>query len=246
MSHNTFPLPNLFIPGVQKAGTTALASFLSQHEDICLVDNKEAHVFDAPELLRTKDKKAFIEQAYMRKLGHYKGERYILDATPITMLHPTFVKECAGACPNAMHVVMLRDPVERAISHYAMSKKKGREELEPLAAFWSERQRMIGFYENLPTSEFKSEYRDHSYLIRGRYKRQLRTLYRFFPKNNVKVITQECLLNKHTETLEDIFDFLSLPQQTIKDERVFASNQSVHVPRWARMLMYFYFLVSDR
>ena len=241
MSKSHSLLPNLFISGVQKAGTTALASFLEQHPDICLVKNKEAHVFDDPALQKAQDKSQFVHEKYAEKLQHYSGEKYILDATPITILHPLFVEQCADFCPDALHIVMLRDPVERAISHYAMSKKKGREDLEPLAAFWSERQRMIGFYENLPTSEFKSEYRDHSYLIRGRYKRQLRTLYRFFPKNNVKVITQECLLNKHTETLEDIFDFLSLPQQTIKDERVFASNQSVHVPRWARMLMYFYF-----
>ena len=54
---------NLHIVGVQKAGTTALAHFLSQHPDICLVDGKEAHVFDQPDFYETEDKKAFAEGA---------------------------------------------------------------------------------------------------------------------------------------------------------------------------------------
>ena len=49
---SSYPFPNLIIPGVQKAGTTALASFLSQHPDICIVEGKEAHVFDDPDLLK--------------------------------------------------------------------------------------------------------------------------------------------------------------------------------------------------
>lgn len=246
MLPNTFPLPNLFIPGVQKAGTTALASFLAQHKDICLVNNKEAHVFDHPELLKTKDKQKFIEESYASKLNHYNGEAYILDATPITMLHPTFVRECAASCPDAKHIVMLRDPVERAISHYAMSKMKGREDLSLFDALRNEGKRMEGFYDYLPSSDFKCVYRDQSYLIRGKYKQQLRSLYNCFPRNNIKIIYQEKLLKDHNATLNDIFNFLALEPQKIPRETVFDTKEETRVSRWLRLGMYAYFKMFDR
>ena len=246
MLPNTFPLPNLFIPGVQKAGTTALASFLARHKNICLVNNKEAHVFDNPELLTAADKKQYVEESYASKLTHYNGEAYILDATPITMLHPAFVRECATFCSDAKHIVMLRDPVERAISHYAMSKMKGREDLTLFQALRNESKRMHGFYEHLPSSDFKCVYRDQSYLIRGKYKQQLKSLYSHFPSSNIKVIQQERLLKHHSATLNDIFDFLALEQQKIPQETIFNTKEEVRVSPWVKWWMYGYFKLYDR
>lgn len=240
---NNYPFPNLFIPGVQKAGTTALASFLAQHPDICLVEGKEAHVFDDPEFHASSDKHEYARHKYASKLTHYNGERYILDATPITMLHPAFIKATATYCPNAKYIVMLRDPIERALSHYAMTKARGLEALPPEKAFWRESSRMKGFYDTLPLSPFESLYRDKSYLIRGRYKQQLSWLYSYAKKQNVKTFQQDQLLGSHGETLAEIFSFLKLGNITVDQKRVFSSDEAYSLPIFFYWLLKAYFYI---
>lgn len=224
---NNYPLPNLFIPGVQKAGTSALASLLSQHPDICLVQGKEAHVFDDPEYHLSSDKLNYAREKYASKLKHYNGERYILDATPVTIVHPLFVKEVTANCPSSKYIVTLRDPVERALSHYAMTKQRGRESRSPLIAFMLEKWRMKNFYDALPTSPFESAYRDQSYLIRSNYQHQLNHLYSNVAKDNVLVTYQEDLLSQHHHVLSEIFSFLEIPFVPLEQKLVFQSEQKV-------------------
>jgi len=232
-----FPLPNLFIPGVQKAGTTALSSFLAQHPEICLVNGKEAHVFDDPEYHKADDKLAYAKAKYASKLMHYNGERYILDATPITMLHPAFIQAAATTCPDAKYVVMLRDPVERALSHYAMTKSRGLESYSPTRAFLAEPWRMRGFYKELPHAPFESRYRDQSYLIRGRYKQQLKTLRYYVEDRNLFVAKQNDLNNKHQETLSDIFYFLDLPPVKVQKRSVFKTDKEYALPKFTEICL---------
>ncbi|NVK55255.1 MAG: sulfotransferase [Alteromonadaceae bacterium] len=226
---SSYPLPNLFIPGVQKAGTTALASFLSQHPDICLVKGKEAHVFDDPQYHRSTDKSGFVHDKYASKLAHYKGERYILDATPVTMLHPQFIQAAARHCAQAKYVVVLRDPVDRALSHYAMTKSRGLESRSPAMAFLLEPWRMRGFYKNLPNSPFESKYRDQSYLTRGKYRRQLGWLTNEVGESQIKIINQHDLLSNHQGVLDGIFDFLSAEHVKLDAERVFSTKDRAEI-----------------
>ena len=238
---NSVLLPNLFIPGIQKAGTTALASFLAQHPDICLVEGKEAHVFDDPDFHASSNKLAFAQKKYASKLKHYKGERYILDATPITMLHPEFIKATAEFCPNAKYIVMVRDPIERALSHYAMTKQRGLEPYSPTMAFLLEPWRMRGFYKNLPVSPFQSKYRDQSYLIRGLYRKQLGLLQSHVDALSIKVVEQERLLSEHVLCLSEIFTFLDIEQRDIEKQVVFSSEMNHTLPNWIRLLLRSYF-----
>lgn len=226
-----FPLPNLFIPGVQKAGTTALSSFLSQHPDICLVKGKEAHVFDDPEYHRANNKLEYARTKYASKLAHYNGERYILDATPITMLHPEFIRAAAITCPDAKYIVMLRDPIERALSHYAMTKSRGLEPHSPTKAFLLEPWRMRGFFKELPLAPFESKYRDQSYLIRGTYKRQLKALRYHIEDKNLFVARQSDLNIEHQETLHHIFSFLDIPTIKVQKQSVFKTSKEYVLPK---------------
>ena len=69
------PLVNLHIVGVQKAGTSALAHFLSQHSDVCVVEGKEAHVFDQPDFA-SKDKHEYANKRYALSRGKDYMRRY--------------------------------------------------------------------------------------------------------------------------------------------------------------------------
>ncbi|WP_189407636.1 sulfotransferase family protein [Alteromonas halophila] len=233
---------NLFILGVQKAGTTALAEFISAHPDVCLVKGKEAHVFDDPDYHRSADKAGYAQKKYDARLSHYNGEKYLCDATPITLLHPRFIAECVSYNPDAKFLVMLRDPVARAYSHYQMSKRRGLEELSPLRAFLTEPWRMKNWKEALPYAPFEHAYRDFSYLLRGCYKRQLAALYDAVPANQVLLHKQEDLIRQHHEVMAKTFSFLALPQENIAPKQVFEGDYKESIPWAAQTYARLYFL----
>ena len=216
---------NLHILGVQKAGTTALASFLQQHPDIYVVNGKEAHVFDHPTFSQQANKKRIARLKYRELLTQYKGEKIICDATPITLYRDEFLKECIAYNTKAKFIVVLRDPVERAVSHYHMSRQKGAESRCLLLAFILEHWRLKP-HKNANTWPFDSSLRQHSYLSRGRYKSQLTRLYRYVKQSQVLVVQQSQLKSQHQNTLKRVFSFLDLPDEAIPAKTVFTTPPS--------------------
>lgn len=216
---------NLHIIGVQKAGTTALASFLNQHPAIYAVDGKEAHVFDHPAYATQPNKTAFANEIYHSKLSNYQSQPIVFDATPITAFRPDFMQACYQYNPEAKFILILRDPVERAISHYRMSLRRGQEKRSMLSAFLLEPLRLIGI--NKTSSwKFDSPFRNHSYLSRGCYTKQLRNLYSIIPKKQVLILQQQALKNQHKETMLEIFEFIEIEPYDIIPSQVFTSEKA--------------------
>lgn len=239
------PLVNLQILGVQKAGTSALAHFLAQHPHICVVDGKEAHVFDQPDFHQQTDKFTYAQKRYNKKLPHYKGEALICDATPITLFNPTYLKACIDYNPNAYFIVILRDPVERAISHFSMSRSKGREKHNMLISFLIEPWRLRK-EQQWSSWSGDSAWRNHSYLARGEYKRQLTELENLISPDQLLVLSQNDLLQKHDASLRKIFKFLNVEQVSIPQETIFPSpTTSMNLmDRLAKLYAKAYFLLK--
>ena len=238
------PLVNLHIVGVQKAGTSALAHFLSQHPDICVVQDKEAHVFDQPDYPKY-DTQNFANKRYAKKLQHYNKELIICDATPITLFNPTFLERCYSYNPSAKFIVILRDPVQRAVSHYYMSKKRGKEPHNMLMSFIKEHSRL----EQVSESEAwlsGSVWRDNSYLKRGLYREQINNLFSIVSESQCLVLTQETLLAHHDATMSKVFAFLNVSNLEIKQEKIFSSppNNSDKTERAARLYAALYFALK--
>ena len=214
---------NLHIVGVQKAGTTALASFLHQHPDIYVVDGKEAHVFDHPTFSQRANKPRIARLSFNKRLTNYQNERYLCDATPITLYRQEFISECVAYNPDAKFIVILRDPVKRAVSHYQMSKQRGQEKRSMLMAFLLEPFRLRPLQAN-GHWPIDSPMRTQSYLSRGCYKAQLKRLKTLVKPDQILVVTQESLINAHQQTLDTIFSFLDLEPVQVQAETVFESK----------------------
>jgi hypothetical protein len=105
-----------------------------------------------------------------------------------------------------------------------MSAQRGQESHSLLAAFVLERFRMKGINQS-NAWPFDSPYRNHSYLSRGCYSAQLRQLYNVIPKQQVLVLEQQSLMNKHDDVMSNVFDFLNIQQMNIKPSQVFASEK---------------------
>jgi hypothetical protein len=217
-------LINLHIIGIQKAGTTALAHFLNQHPAIYVVDGKEAHVFDHPDYKLSHNKAQFIKNKYLQKLKNLAHQRIICDATPITIYKPQFLQACIDYNKNAKFIVVLRDPVSRAVSHYRMSKHRGEETRSMLLAFLLEPLRLLkcNSADNWP---FSSPMRTKSYLSRGLYSRQLTNLYQRVERDRVLVVTQEDLKSNHQSTLNRIYLFLDIQKHNVLQQTVFETKK---------------------
>ena len=215
-------LVNLHIIGAQKCGTTALAHFLHQHPSIYVLDGKESHVFDNPQFLRSQTKMAYAKEAFAKRMKHYKDETFLCDATPITWYNPRFLKHCYNYNTKAKFIVLLRCPVQRAISHYKMSLNKGQEKSTMLSAFLQERARLK---KNDGDWTLQSPLRRQSYLHKGLYCAQLENLYRTIPSEQILVLYQEDLNNKHQQTLKHVFNFLKLEAYDIPAETVFSGTE---------------------
>lgn len=101
--------PEFAIVGPPKTGTTALFAWLQEHPEVYLPEGKEVHFFDQH---RERGLDWYVEQFAPA------GERVSGEATTTYLGHPTAIEELAGLNPDILLVAVVRDPVDRAWSHY--------------------------------------------------------------------------------------------------------------------------------
>lgn len=207
--------------GAQKGGTTALARYLMSHPGLALPRKKEAHVFDAPRF----DERWDVSQIDERFAAHFDpdaDDRMKGDATPITMFHPTLVARVARYNPAMRWLILLRDPVERAISHYFMERGRGKESLSLLGAVLFERRRLSGHEDDWSA---KSPLRVCSYAARSRYAAQLAALYAHFPREQVLVLRSSDLDRDPGQVASQVTGFLGVAPHALPGrDRVFAGT----------------------
>ncbi|HEC87735.1 MAG TPA: sulfotransferase [Thermoplasmata archaeon] len=194
-------LPNFIIPGAQKSGTTALRIYLAQHPDIYMV-SKEIHFFDDEENYRKG-----IEW-YEKFFDDCKGERAIGEKTPEYLYDERVSERIYKVLPNVKLIFVLRNPVDRAYSHYWHNVRSGLETLSFEKAIEKEEERT-------KNPEFKKIY---SYKDRGKYILQIKRYANFFPKSNMLFVLAEDLKEDRKNTLKKILKFLNLePDFEFKD-----------------------------
>jgi len=225
------PLLNFMIIGAQKCGTTALAHFLAQHPHIRMSSEKEPHLFDAPhyspdwspEQIDARYRPYFNEEGTpafgaTTADGLMRGE-----ATPIYLFLPEVVPALKRYNPALKIIVLIRDPVQRAISHYYMEKNKGHEQLSLWLALLCESWRL---WRCRNPRQHGSAWRRHSYRRRGLYSRQLRNVFRHFDAEQVLVVRTENLAQHHHAVLKRVFGFLGVPVNgKVESRRIFKGER---------------------
>lgn len=186
------------IAGVQKAGTTAMFDHLAEHPGLALSHVKETHFFDD----ETIDWSAPDYGAYHRRFppadGRPRGE-----ATPIYTYWPRCLERIRAYSPAARLIVMLRDPVERAWSHWRMEYARGAEE-RPFA--WCIRQGRQRLFEASPWGH----HREFSYVERGFYGEQMERVFALFPRDQVLVARADELRADPAAVLARVSAFLGV------------------------------------
>jgi hypothetical protein len=193
------PRVTFLIAGVQKGGTTALFDYLRDYPDIALPHVKELHFFDDDGQDWSRPDYAAYHARFPDPAGRPCG-----DATPIYTYWPNSLERIAAYNPAMKLIVVLRDPIQRAWSHWRMEYARGVEK-HPFA--WCIRQGRQRLFDADPWGH----HREFSYVERGFYGEQVERLFGLFPKAQALVLRSDDLRADPAAALAATRAFLDLP-----------------------------------
>jgi hypothetical protein len=196
-------LPNFFIVGAPKAGTTSLYSYLGQHPHVYMSPVKEPSYF-APELCR--DDFIFSWESYLNLYGNVSDEIAIGEATACYLFSETAAHNISARLPHARIIISLRNPVDRAFSQYlqmltyGVTRKSFREQIE---------------------ASLRSRNREFSllwpFLESGQYYEQVKRYLGEFPRSQVHISYYEDLERAPARLVADLFSFLGIDSGFVPD-----------------------------
>ena len=187
-------LPDFLGLGTQKGGTTSLHQWLSSHPRVFLPACKEVHYFD----LQPEQPPRW----YANHFQEAQPEQACGEITPFYLFHPDVPARIHTVVPEVRMIVLLRDPVERALSQVFHARKRGFENLIPEEAIAAEPSRLqSGNPESL---------QKHSYVSRSRYLDQLIRYESLFPRHQLLILKSEEVFSDPPTAWTKILKFLKL------------------------------------
>jgi hypothetical protein len=222
-------LPNFFILGAAKAGTTSLYNILKMHPDVYFPFNKEPMFFSNDEIFKKGidwySKTYFMNSEHQTAIGEASPHYLYWSDKVSSRLHEVYAGE------EIKFLVILRDPVARAYSWYWNMVKEGNENESFETALALENQRFLDNQESL----YHNGSMMYGYYQGGRYATQLKAYLQLFPYGKFHLIFQENLTSLFDDTLKSICRFLGIDERIQLDHAV--SNPAA-MPRSRRLHQY--------
>lgn len=196
--------------GVQKGGTTALHTYLEKHPNIEMPQKKELHFFDHP--LNFEVDQTVKAEALRSYHNNFSWKKTIQgEVTPVYIYLPECVLRIRLYNPEMKWILLLRNPIDRAYSHYNMHKNGVVNVRKERVAFSDIIRNELVYRRNSPLRNQNYHFsQKYAYLDRGRYSQQIRNLYTFFSEDQVLIIESDQLNNQPKEALDKIAQFLGL------------------------------------
>jgi hypothetical protein len=201
-------LPNFLMIGAQKAGTTAIYTYLAQHPQVFTSEIKEPafFAFEGVQVSFAGPDDARGERYIVRDLERYRqlfqkaGDRARAgEASNIYLYAPQAAERIRHYVPNAKLIAVLREPVDRAYSAYRHLVRDGREQLSFEEGPAAEASRMAANWH--PIFHYKQ---------RGFYYAQLRRFFELFSREQIAVYTYDDFKADPRALLRSMFLFLEI------------------------------------
>jgi hypothetical protein len=201
-------LPNFFVIGAAKSGTTSLYHYLRQHPQIFMSPIKEPRFFAlegdpldwrGPGDERYRAKSITTLDAYRALFEEVNGEPAVGEASVLYLDHPEAPDRIARRIPEARLIAVLRNPAEKAYSSYLFKCRDGDEQLEFEDALRAEPQRIADGW-----------YWAWRYRSRGFYHGMLRRYFERFDRSQIRVYLYEDFSRDPGGLLADAFRFLEV------------------------------------
>ncbi len=244
-----YRLPDFFLVGAVKAGTTALHLFLDQHPEIYMSPVKETNFFSQADMDEAHFNRDYrhdvnvgldrylegpmnraIHIANVQRWDQYRklfrdatGYRMVGEASNSYLLCPSAAPAIAEACPDARILMMLRNPIDRAWSQYIMNLRLGKTLSEDF----------IEEFNADSNKEHQGWGVSHNYRELGHYARQLERFYAHFPRERVKVLLYDDYRADPAAAMQDIFRFLGVDPDVAVDTDQRPNEAAV--PRFKRL-----------
>ena len=226
-------VPDFFIAGAVKSGSTSAYYYLSEHPEVFMSPIKEPHYFSSDDMdfslfrpLVRKRVQSFnldayldsnmdqvVHRAYIRTITDYvrlfknmKDEKAVGEASTSYLWSVTAPKRIKQQIPDAKIIIMLRNPVERAFSHYLMDFKnnlvKGsfsdalEQDQKVIHASWG---------------------KNSMYVETGMYAEQVKRFMDIFPAEQILIVLYDDFKGNTLETMKTIYHFLAIDESYIPD-----------------------------
>jgi hypothetical protein len=212
-------MPNFLMIGAAKAGTSSLYAYLRQHPQIFLSEVRECEFFAlegcVPHFTGPGDAVAY--RRYLTSLDRYQalftratGCRAIGECSDLYLYSADAARRIHAYLPDAKLIVLLRNPVDRAYSHFRQFVRDGREPLGSFeAALEAEGSRMA------------AGWHPHWYLkARGRYFAQLSAYVDVFPRERLAIYLYEDFVANPLQVVQGLFKFLDVEPAFVPDMSV--------------------------
>jgi len=198
-------VPKFIIIGSQRCGTTSLYTYLAEHPQILTPIKKEMDFFSW-----------HFHRGIDWYLAHFplmpEGEEFVTgEASPSYFDFREAPERLYSACPEAKLIVLLRNPVDRAISHFYRLKGLNWEGRSLDRAISDEIERLNQNPEYIIGEE------PGNYLARGRYIEFIKNWLAFFPREQLLILKSEDFYGNVGETVQQVLAFLDLPEYQLSE-----------------------------
>lgn len=223
--------PDFLIIGAQKCGTTSLFFYLAQHPGLVMPKTKEVHFFD---------------QQYEKGITWYYNQfpkssiinkKLTGEASPYYLFHPLVPERVFKHLPNIKIIVLLRNPVDRAYSHFMHEKKYKREFLDSFEeAVETENIRTDEDEKKLIAGEIQNSesFQRYSYLKRGLYHKQISRWLQYFRFEQFCFIKSEDFFQNPEKELIHVCDFLGITHSVIENLAPLNTNKYTDLSEYQR------------
>lgn len=218
--------PNFFVVGAAKAGTTSIYSYLNSHDSVFMCPVKEPHFFATPwasPSSPTTPSPINDAAEYTALFARSSGYDAVGEASPSYLYDEEAPTRIRDRLPHAKIVIVLRDPVDRAFSHYLMDVREGVQRSsfkEALIEDYSRKEKGYGV--------------SHLYVELGMYGEQIGRYLQTFPPEQLLILFFDDLVNREGQFLGSLCDFLGVrvdavrpfnSMNTYKESRSFVSER---------------------
>ena len=196
--------PDFIIIGAMKAATSAIYEYLMQHPSVVYRLPKELHFFT---LNYDQGLDWYLAQFQSFPDQHLGQNLLIGEASPSYLTSKEAPRLIKAILPEVKIIVSLRNPTERAISHYYHQLNRVRDETRPIELAFSQKE-----IDNLAQPPHS---KTSSYIHLSRYAHQIQNWLAVFPRNQILMLNYHDLEVKPHGFIQEIFSFLNLEEYTI-------------------------------
>ena len=222
-------LPNFIIFGVSRSGTTSLYQYLSQHPNIEPCAVKETRFFDMYyERGINWYRMNYPSQWQKFVFTKLKNKKFLTgEASGAYIENPHAPKRIHDLDPNIKLILLVRNPVDRAFSHYIRKMKNGSEKLSFEESIEQEKSRIEGEQEKMEKNEkyYSPIFHSLGYITKGLYAIPLKNWLKYFSMKQILVLENGEFLRDPEKVYNQAIEFLNLPKWKLPEYKKFSKQR---------------------